>query len=287
MGRWLKIFLELSKFRLSLLVALSTGTGFILATHGLSRGIVLPVVGIFLLACGSSTLNQYQEREIDALMDRTKGRPIPSGAVRPLHALLVALSLIFSGFLILFYGSNLGALGLSILAVLWYNGVYTYLKRESAFAAIPGALVGAVPPAVGWTAGGGGLLEPQVLAIAFFFFIWQVPHSWLLLLSYPEDYEKAGLPSLTRMFTTGQLTRIVFMWILGTAATCLFLIPIFGIVNSYLMNFSLLVATLWLVWKATKLLRAQDREFSFRFAFREINIYALLVLSLLSLGTLT
>ena len=285
MGQWFKIFFELSKVKLSLLVALSTATGFILATGGFSSGIVLPTVGIFLITCGSAALNQYQEREIDALMERTKLRPIPSKRVQPLNALLVALSLIFSGSLILFSGSNLGALGLSLLAVLWYNGVYTYLKRKTAFAVIPGALVGAIPPVVGWVAGEGRLLEPQILALAFFFFIWQVPHSWLLLSTYEKDYEKAGLPSITSTFTTSQLTRITFMWVLATAATCL-LIPLFGIANSSLINLSLVVAALWLVWNATKILRAHDKEFSFRFVFREINIYALLVISLLSLDRL-
>jgi hypothetical protein len=87
--------------------------------------------------------------------------------------------------------------------VLWYNGVYTFLKRKSPFAAIPGAVIGAIPPAIGWICGKGALsFDPQILALSFFFFIWQVPHFWLLLLNFGRDYEKAGFPSLTRIFNS-------------------------------------------------------------------------------------
>jgi len=281
----IKIFFELSKVKISLLAALSTATGFILATDGLLAEIIIPTLGIFLLACGASALNQYQDRKIDALMDRTKLRPIPSGKVPPFRALFVALLLIFAGSLILFSGSTLAVLGLGVFAVLWYNGVYTYLKRRSTFAVLPGALIGAIPPAIGWVAGGRDIVEPQILAIAFFFFIWQVPHFWLLLLNYGGDYEKAGLPSVTRILTPGQLKRITFIWIVATAVACI-LIPIFSRVNSYIINLCLLSAALWLAGNATKLLRDYNKEFSFKLAFREINIYALIVISLLSVDKL-
>lgn len=281
----IKIFLELSKVKISLLAALSTATGFIIATEELPAEIIIPTLGIFLLACGASGLNQYQDRKIDALMDRTKLRPIPSGKVEPFRALCVSLCLILSGSLILLSTSNLAVLCLGIFAVLWYNGVYTYLKRRSTFAVLPGALIGAIPPIIGWVAGGGAIFEPKILAIAFFFFIWQVPHFWLFLLHYGYDYERAGLPSLTRIFSPEQLKRLTFIWIVATAVAYL-LIPILGTVNSNPVNFCLLAAALWLVWNATNLLRADTKNFSYKRAFREINIYALLVISLLSVDKL-
>lgn len=281
----IQIFLDLTKFRISLLATLSTAAGFILATDGLSTKTIIPTIGVLLLASGSSGLNQYQDRKIDAIMDRTKLRPIPSGKLPPLKALFIAIFLLFAGSLVLFSGSNLVAFGLGILAVLWYNGVYAYLKRKTTLAVIPGALIGALPPVIGWVAGGRDILEPQILVIAVFFFIWQVPHFWLLILNYGKDYEKAGLPSLTRTFTTEQLKRITFIWILATACACL-LLPIFGMINSHFINLSLFAAAIWLVWNATKLLRTSSRDFSCKLAFREINIYALLVISLLSLDKL-
>lgn len=282
MQRYLKIFFDLSKGRIALLAALSTATGYILAADSVSLAIVFPTVGLFLLACGSSALNQYQEREIDSLMKRTKGRPIPSGRLIPPQALVIALLSMLSGSLILLVGSNVVALSLGLFAAFWYNAIYTPLKKRSPFAAIPGALIGAIPPAVGWAAAGGSPFDPKILALCFFFFIWQVPHFWLLLLSYGKDYEEAGLPSLTSIFTAGQLSQITFVWILATAVTCL-LIPLFGTVRTTLTNLSLLGLTLWLVWCAMRFFRARGEQLSFKCAFREINIYALAVISLLSL----
>lgn len=282
MQRYLKIFFDLSKGRIALLAALSSATGYILAADSVSLAIVFPTVGLFLLACGSSALNQYQERDIDCLMKRTKGRPIPSARLTPPQALVIALLSMLSGSLILLVGSNVVALSLGLFAAFWYNAIYTPLKKRSPFAAIPGALVGAIPPAVGWAAAGGSPFDPKILALCFFFFVWQVPHFWLLLLSYGKDYEEAGLPSLTSIFTAGQLSQITFVWILATAVTCL-LIPLFGTVQTTVTNLSLLGLTLWLVWGATRFFRARGEELSFRSAFREINIYALAVISLLSL----
>lgn len=282
MQRYLKIFFDLSKGRIALLAALSTATGYLLASDSVSLAIVFPTVGLFLLACGSSALNQYQERDIDCLMKRTKGRPIPSARLTPPQALVIALLSMLSGSLILLVGSNVVAFGLGLFAAFWYNAIYTPLKKRSPFAAIPGALVGAIPPAVGWAAAGGSPFDPKILALCFFFFVWQVPHFWLLLLVYGKDYEEAGLPSLTSIFTAGQLSQITFVWILATAVTCL-LIPLFGTVQTTVTNLSLLGLTLWLVWGATRFFRARGEELSFRSAFREINIYALAVISLLSL----
>ncbi len=215
-------------------------------------------------------------------MKRTKGRPIPSARLTPPQALVIALLSMLSGSLILLVGSNVVALSLGLFAAFWYNAIYTPLKKRSPFAAIPGALVGAIPPAVGWAAAGGSPFDPKILALCFFFFVWQVPHFWLLLLVYGKDYEEAGLPSLTSIFTAGQLSQITFVWILATAVTCL-LIPLFGTVQTTVTNLSLLGLTLWLVWGATRFFRARGEELSFRSAFREMNIYALAVISLLSL----
>ena len=285
MIRWFHILLELTKFKISLFAALSTFTGFILAHQELSGEIILPVMGVFFLACGSCALNQYQEREDDRRMERTKARPIPSGALKPSTAFLISIGLIFSGSFILLYGASLIAWGLGLFAIIWYNGVYTYLKRKSAFAVIPGALIGAVPPTLGWVSGGGHLLDPRILAVCFFFFIWQVPHFWLLLLDFGEDYENAGFPSLTRVFTPAQLGRITFIWIFATAVTCV-IIPLFGIVESPVIRNALLVLAFWVVWRGFRLLKVRGLEFPFHFTFHSINSYALLVMVLFILDNL-
>ena len=286
MLKWINILLELTKFRISLFSTLSTFTGFILARQGLSGDVIFPLWGVFLLASGSCALNQYQERKNDQLMERTKGRPIPSKKLSPSTALKISIGLLLSGSILLYVGAHGSALLLGLFAMFWYNGVYTPLKRKSPFAAIPGALIGAIPPLIGWVSGKGLFsLDPQILAISFFFFIWQVPHFWLLLLNSGRDYEKAGLPSLTKIFSSAQLRRITFMWIFATAAACM-IIPLFGIVESHVIHGSLFLVAFWLMWKSLKLLSGHPHPSSSQFIFKTINSYAVLVIILLTLDHL-
>lgn len=282
---WLKILLELTKFKISLLATFFMSAGFILAHRGFSEKMALPILGVLFLASGACALNQYQEKEIDRAMERTRGRPIPSQKLSPSTALWISLALLFTGLTILFYGTHSLAFGLGIFAILWYNGVYTYLKRWTPFAAIPGALVGAIPPAIGWASAGGTIFHPQFLALAFFSFLWQVPHFWLILLSAGTDYERAGLPSLSRIFTPNQLKRITFIWICSTAVLALSL-PLFYFNQAPFGNFFLLTASLWLAWNAGRFLKSPPEMISFRLVFMKLNIFVLWVISSLSLSSL-
>lgn len=282
---WAILLLSLGKIRISLLVTFSTAAGYLLAAQEVTLHMFVPAAAVFLLACGSCALNQYQEREIDALMDRTRNRPLPSGKLNPSFALFVSLGLISAGSFILFHGASLLAGILGLFAIFWYNGIYTPLKRKTAFAAIPGALIGAIPPALGWVSGGGSLLDPRIRAVVLFFYMWQVPHFWLLLLDFGKDYEKAGLPSLTRIFTPAQLSRMTFMWISATAVACL-VTPLFGIAESSAIRGGLFVAAFWLVWKGSKLLKVHSLEFPFHFTFSTINSYAFVVIVLFTLDKL-
>jgi len=286
MIKWISILLELTKFRISLFSTLSTFSGFILARQGLSCDMIFPILGVFLLASGSCALNQYQEREYDQLMERTQSRPIPSKKLSPSTALTISIRLLLFGSILLSVGTHWSALGFGLFAVFWYNGVYTSLKRKSAFAAIPGAVVGAIPPVIGWVSGKGYFsLDPQILAVSFFFFIWQVPHFWLLLLRVGRDYERAGLPSLTKIFSSTQLSRMIFMWIFATATVCM-MIPLFGIVESHAIQGGLFLVAFWLVRKSLKLLAIHRIQFPFQPIFRNINSYAVLVIFLITLDHL-
>jgi protoheme IX farnesyltransferase len=285
MTRWLHILLQLTKFKISLFAALSTAAGFILARQGLSEAILPPVLGVFFLACGACALNQYQERQSDRIMERTQGRPLPSGRLDPPGALKISLFFLLLGMFILYVGTNWIAFASGGFAVILYNGIYTFLKRKTAFAVIPGGLIGAIPPVLGWISEGRHFPAPQILAVAFFFFIWQIPHFWLLLLNSSKDYERAGFPALTRVFTPAQLRRVTFIWIAGTAAACL-LVPLFGVMESYTIYGGMFAGVLLLVWKASGLLKRSATELSLQLAFRTINLYALMVVVLLILGSL-
>jgi protoheme IX farnesyltransferase len=282
----MKIILELTKIRISLFATLSTSVGFVLAHRGLSGEMILPILGVFFLASGSCALNQYQERRNDQWMERTQVRPLPSKKLSPSTALKISIGLLLHGSILLYFGTHPSALGCGLLAVIWYNGVYTFLKRRSAFAAIPGALVGAIPPVIGWISGKGFFsLDPQILVISFFFFLWQVPHFWLLLFKCGKDYEKAGLPSLTRIFTSLQLGRITFMWIIAAAVACM-MIPVFSKMESHTIHGCLFAWAFWLIWKSLRLVNAKGREWSWPSIFKTINVYALVVMVLLTLDHL-
>jgi heme o synthase len=277
--------LELGKVRITFAVSLTTITGYILAAGVIDSGLILPTLGIFILASGSSAINHYQERERDAMMDRTRNRPIPSGRISPLSALVFAILLSVVGSALIYTGSGMLAMQLGILALIWYNGIYTPLKKRTAFAVVPGSVIGAIPPLVGWVAGGGDLLDPRALFIAFFFFIWQVPHFWLLLLKFGKEYENAGLPSITSIYSDKQIKNTTFIWTMATAVSALML-PAFGIVNSKLIGVGLLVAVVWLVIVFSKLLSKGDQAFNPRHYFMKINYFVLFMILFLSVDSL-
>jgi len=206
----LKILAELTKIKITVFVMLTTAVGFIAFAGKLNLVFVEVCIGLLLLACGSAVINHIQERHTDALMKRTKSRPIPSGKISVKTSVMLTAVLLISGSIVLYYSGGIVALGLALLNLLWYNGFYTPLKRVSSLAILPGALVGAIPPAVGWVAAGGYVFDKEIIIISFFFFIWQVPHFWLLLMSLDHEYKKAGFPTITKYFSRDQLSRIYF-----------------------------------------------------------------------------
>jgi protoheme IX farnesyltransferase len=267
----------LCKAKISLFSSLSAAMGFVLADGGGTATLFELVTGVFALACGACALNQVQERDLDARMARTANRPIPSGRVRPENALALALFLILSGEGLLLATGSVAAALLGLAAVLWYNGLYTGLKRRSAFAAVPGALVGCLPPAMGWAAGGGSLWDPSLASLVFFFFMWQVPHFWLHLLACGEEYAEAGLPSLTDIFAADQLKRLTFQWVSAAAVSALFL-GLFGPLSAPAARIGLLAASLWHAGEGVSLM-ARHEAVPARL-FRRTNHVMLIVMML-------
>jgi heme o synthase len=170
-----------------------------------------------------------------------------------------------------------------VLALVWYNGLYLFLKRTTAFAAVPGALVGAIPPVLGWCAAGGVLLDATILEVGFFFFIWQIPHFWLLAQVYGSEYEGAGFALPSRTLSSDQFRQMTSAWILAVAATGLVLAVTqrFGIPWNFLAlgsSIGLCIATL------TR--RNRPGRFVALALFRRINIYAFVITVLLIANSL-
>ena len=272
-----KVLADLTKIRISAMSTLTAAAGYSAFARGLDGGVLMASLGTLFFAMGASALNEVQEREYDALMVRTMSRPLPTGALTASSATLIALALAAAGFATLLAGGGLTAACLGLLAMVWYNGVYTPLKRVTAFAAIPGSLIGALPPAIGWAAAGGSPLDPAILALCAVFFIWQVPHFWLLIFIYGEDYSRAGFPTMSQHFSASQLSRLTFVWMCATAASCA-MVPLFGAVVSLPATALLVASAAWLVWKSLPLVRTTGTP-PFRRAFLHINLFALLVLA--------
>lgn len=218
---YIKIILQLGKARISLPIALSALTGYTLQTGTIGiEGLYLSL-GVFLMSCSSSAINHWQEHKIDARMPRTQKRPIPSGKITPSFALGIAILYFISGSLVLLAHFPVIALIASIITLISYNGFYTPLKKYTAFAVVPGSLVGALPPYIGWLAAGGNLTNHTIFLVAIFFFIGQIPHFWLLLLMFGKEYKLVGYPSLNDIFSESQIKRLSYTWILSTIAAAL------------------------------------------------------------------
>ncbi|MCE1167089.1 MAG: protoheme IX farnesyltransferase [Sphingobacteriia bacterium] len=284
--RTLTTLAELGKIRITSAVTLSTLLGYVLFKREFDTGVIIPSLGIFILAMASATINHYQEREIDKRMDRTKDRPIPSGRISAGMALLYALILTILGALTLYLNSGFLAMQLGLLALLWYNAIYTPLKRITPFAVVPGSFIGAIPPMVGWVAAGGDITDPTILIVSLFFFIWQIPHFWLLLMKYGNDYHQAGFPSLTNVYSSDQLKKITFVWTITTAIIALF-IPIFGTMYKEFWKFMLLItSTLIIVLFIPLLIKREETGWQKKY-FIYINSFLLVVMILLSVDAVS
>jgi protoheme IX farnesyltransferase len=275
-------FSQLTKLSISASATLTAAAGYLAALRGWQWGLLTVLLGTLLLAMGSSALNEVQEKHHDARMLRTLGRPLPAERLSRGAGLIIGLALAGAGFGLLLWRHGWAPALLGALALVWYNGVYTPLKRFTAFAIIPGALIGAIPPAIGWTAAGGRLAAPALLSLCLIFFLWQVPHFWMLMLLHDRDYGRADFPTLSRHFRTDQSARLSFTWMAATAFSCAFM-PCFGAVASLAGMAGLGAASLWLVWKATALLRPAPDDALFRRTFWNINLFAVALIFLVML----
>jgi heme o synthase len=218
-------FLTLTKPRITLLVVCTTLVGFYLGAPGSVPVwlLVHTLVGTAWIAAGASALNMAFEWEPDSRMRRTENRPIPSGRLSTLQATYFGSALCFAGALHLFIFVNALTSALSVITALLYLFAYTPLKRRTSLCTVVGAIPGAIPPMMGWTAVRNSL-DFEAWWLFAILFLWQLPHFLSIAWLYREDYERGGFPMLPVLDKEGkQTSRQIILETL--ALLCITLLP--------------------------------------------------------------
>lgn len=235
-SRW-KDYLELTKPRLSTMAIISVIVGFVCGDSNIIQWSFLAVViGSALSAGGAAAINQWIEKDIDAKMERTQDRPLPSKRLKAHEAFYFGLFLSIAGCLILGLGANWASAGVSALCILTYVCVYTPLKTKSPLATEVGAFPGALPPLIGWV-GATQSFNGWGMYLFLVLLTWQMPHFMAIAWSYQKDYFKGGIQLTSHTDPTGKKTafKAVF-W-----SALLFLLPTYGYFTS------LLTPTAWVI----------------------------------------
>jgi protoheme IX farnesyltransferase len=254
MSVW-RTFAALTRVNLCLVVAATALTGYTIARGTIDSPAIGTVAGVWLIAMAASVLNQLQERDIDSRMARTRERPIPSGRITPRQALLVAIVLGTGGLGLLYHQTTPLAAIIGLMTLVWYNAVYTPLKRKTRFALFAGALTGALPPIIGAAAAGGNPTG-AVLFVALFMHLWQIPHFLLMIMKYGHEYRRAGFPVMLRDGNGPLHRRTMFAWIVATSASTIAFI-ICGLVSGTVLSGALLACSgLFSVYAGWRIVRA-------------------------------
>ena len=201
--------MTLTKARLSLLVVVTTFVGFCMASGPQLDWLLLfnAVLGTTLAAAAAAVLNQYSESKVDRLMERTRHRPLPSGRMKPATALAMGLGLTVVGVGYLWFTTNAMSAYLAAATVLIYLLFYTPLKRKTSFCTIVGAVSGAIPPVIGWTAARPSI-DTGAWVLFGILFAWQMPHFLAIAWMYRDEYAQAGFVMLKRDDTCGVITGL-------------------------------------------------------------------------------
>ena len=281
-GSFLSDLGELSKARLSLLVLLTTLVGFLLGWRGPMDYTILSatLLGTALSAAGASALNQWIERDLDALMRRTADRPLPAGRMHPSDALMFGLLCCGSGVALLALLVNPLTAWLSLITIAVYAAIYTPMKKWSELNTLLGAVPGALPPLLGWTAATGQAgLEGWILFLILWF--WQMPHFLAIAWLYRDQYAAAGFRMISARDPEGWATGWQAL-IYSTALLAISLLPgIYGFASPYYF-FAALALGAAMIFLSVDFLRLRNEGSARRLFFASI-IYLPLLLGALTI----
>lgn len=275
-------YLALTKPRIIELLLITTVPTMVLAQRGWPSTwlVVLTVIGGALAAGGANAINMVIDRDIDALMERTRNRPLVTGRIQPRHALVFALGLEVLAALVLWFGANPLAAVLALSATAFYVGVYSlWLKRSSTQNIVIGGAAGAVPVLVGWAAVTGSLAwTPVVLFIVIF--LWTPPHFWALAIKYADDYRAADVPMLPAVVPFESAVRQMVGYTVVMVAVSLLLVPVASLGWIYALAAAVLGAvfigaTLWLARRPSP--QASMRLFSYSITYITLLFAAMML----------
>ncbi len=278
-GPVLSDYLSLVKFRLSLAVAFSAATGYLVYNSCPRFDFILLISGIFFLTCGSAALNQYTEREQDAIMKRTMHRPVASKRISAGSAVTISAVLIITGSLLLL-PTGLRPFILGCFGIILYNFLYTSLKKVTLLAIIPGALVGSVPPLIGYTAAGGMILNDKILFFTTFMFLWQIPHFWLLLMSYGKEYQDAGFKTIYDHMNYKQIRLLTLSWIVLWSLILVLFAYYAGVLISFFTIILFFLTAVFIVLFLVFLFSGNGDK-GLKYSFALLNLYSLLIMLIL------
>jgi protoheme IX farnesyltransferase len=282
-------YVALTKPRIIELLLVTTIPTMVLAERGWpSLGLILvTLVGGTLSAGGANAINMYVDRDIDAVMQRTRGRPLVTGAVAPRNALIFAVVLEVVAFAVLAVGANLLAASLALGAAVFYVVVYTvWLKRTSRHNIVIGGAAGAMPVLVGWAAVTDSLgWTPLVLFAAMFF--WTPPHFWALAIRYSDDYRAADVPMLPAVAPHAEAARQMIGYTVALVAATLVLVPVADLgwiyaATAAILGLGFLIATVLLARDPEPSARAMS-VFTYSITYVTL-LFAALMVDVLVLG---
>ena len=256
----LAAFVELTKPRIAFMLVLTTAAGFYLGMKEAFDVVLFAnsMIAITLLALGVATLNQYWERETDILMERTANRPLPGKRVTPLEALIFGILLCLAAEVYLLLAVNALTAILGLVVIVGYVLVYTPLKTRTSASTAIGALPGALPPLMGWTAATNDITL-GAWALFAMQFLWQFPHFFAIAWMYRDEYAKAGILMLPVVEPEGKLTarQIVLFAIMLFPVS---LAPFFLGISGFIFLVGAIVLGLWFVWASIRSARAKTKE---------------------------
>lgn len=275
-------YLELSKSRIVMMVLITTAAGYFFAAPRVDWTLLInALVGTALVAAGTNALNQYVEREHDAKMRRTRLRPLPDGRITPRAALLFSVSISIIGTVYLGLAVNWLTAALGALTLTTYIFLYTPLKRVSTICTLIGAVPGAIPPLMGWTAATGALGTGGWIVFAILFF-WQLPHFMAISWMYRDDYARGGFAMLAVQDDDGRATARQAVFYSFALLTVSVLPPLFGLATFVYLVGAIVAGTA--LTAASFAFLADRTPRSARRLFMSSNIYLIVAMLLLVLA---